>query len=292
MKSLLDTLKPELLDPSAQALIDVLQWWSMPELGIKDRFPVSVVGHGDPLLLLHGFDSSFLEYRRLAPLLSERFQLFIPDLFGFGFSPRPLNASYGPESVLTHLDALLERMPAQSVGVIGASMGGSVAVEMARRQPERIHSLLLLAPAGLTGRPMPVPPLLDRLGAWFLARPGVRKGLCRQAFADPDADVGAPEEQIASLHLQCPGWADALAAFARSGGFSGCGTPLPQQPLHVIWGANDRILRAPQKQAAAAILRDGVEEFDDCGHLPHIDQPRKVADRCLNWFQTTAHAAC
>ena len=108
MKSLLDTLKPELLDPSAQALIDVLQWWSMPELGIKDRFPVSVVGHGDPLLLLHGFDSSFLEYRRLAPLLSERFQLFIPDLFGFGFSPRPLKASYGPESVLTHLDALLE----------------------------------------------------------------------------------------------------------------------------------------------------------------------------------------
>ena len=291
MKSLLDTLRPELLDPSAQALVDDLQWWSMPELGVKDPFPVSVVGQGEPLLLLHGFDSSFLEYRRLAPLLSERFQLFIPDLFGFGFSPRPLDANYGPEAVLTHLDALLQRMPAQPVGVIGASMGGSVAVEMARRQPERIQALLLLAPAGLTGRPMPVPPLLDRLGAWFLARPGVRKGLCRQAFADPDADVGAPEEQIASLHLQCPGWADALAAFARSGGFSGCGTPLPQQPLHVIWGANDRILRAPQKQAAAAILNDDVEEFDACGHLPHIDQPQRVADRCLNWFQAIAAAA-
>ena len=52
-----------------------------------------MVGEGEPLLLLHGFDSSFLEYRRLAPLLSERFQLFI-DLFGFGFSPRPLSG-YG-----------------------------------------------------------------------------------------------------------------------------------------------------------------------------------------------------
>ena len=125
----------------------------MPELGVKDPFPVSVVGEGEPLLLLHGFDSSFLEYRRLAPLLSERFQLFIPDLFGFGFSPRPMEASYGPDAVLAHLDALLQRMPAQPVGVIGASMGGSVAVEMARRQPERIHALLLLAPAGLTGTP-------------------------------------------------------------------------------------------------------------------------------------------
>ena len=99
---------------------------------------------------------------------------------------------------------------------------------------------------------MPVPPLLDRFGAWFLGRPGVRRGLCRQAFADPDADVGAPEEQIASLHLQCPGWAEALAAFARSGGFAGCGVPLPSQSLHVIWGDNDRILRAPQKQALQA----------------------------------------
>ena len=291
MKTLLDQLRPALLDPQAQTLAAHVQWWNLPGLGLDDPFPVAVLGQGPPLLLLHGFDSSFLEYRRLAPLLRERFQLFIPDLFGFGFSPRPLEVTYGPDAVLTHLDALLQRMPAQPIGVIGASMGGSVAVEMARRQPKRIHALLLLAPAGLTGRPMPVPPLLDRLGAWFLARPGVRKGLCRQAFADPDADVGAPEEQIASLHLQCPGWAEALAAFARSGGFAGCGIPLPQQPLHVIWGANDRILRAPQKQAAAAILNEGVEEFDNCGHLPHIDQPQRVANRCLNWFQEAASAA-
>ena len=159
-------------------------------------------------------------------------------------------------------------------------MGGSVAVELARRHPERVASLLLLAPAGLTGRPMPVPPLLDRFGAWFLGRPGVRRGLCRQAFADPDADVGAPEEQIASLHLKCPGWAEALAAFARSGGFAGCGVPLPSQSLHVIWGDNDRILRAPQKHALQALLDQPVETFPSCGHLPHIDQPHKVAERC------------
>ena len=160
-------------------------------------------------------------------------------------------------------------------------MGGAVAVELARRQPDAIGALLLLAPAGLTGRPMPVPPLLDRLGAWFLGRPGVRRGLCRQAFADPDGQVGPPEEQIASLHLQCPGWAEALAAFARSGGFAGCGAPLPPQPLHVIWGADDRILRPPLKQAAETLLQHPAETFEACGHLPHIDQPQRVADRCL-----------
>ena len=90
------------------------------------------------------------------------------------------------------------------------------------------------------------------------------------------------EEQIASLHLQCPGWADALAAFARSGGFAGCGTPLPDQPLHVIWGDNDRILRAPLKEQALAILREPVETFEHCGHLPHLDNPQRVADRCVD----------
>jgi pimeloyl-ACP methyl ester carboxylesterase len=283
LKTLLDQLQPALLDPQAKLLAAQVQWWDLPGLGLDDPFPVAVLGQGPPLLLLHGFDSSFLEYRRLAPLLVDRFQLFIPDLFGFGFSPRPRGLAYGPESVLRHLDALLERLPSEaSLGLIGASMGGSVAVELARRHPQRVGPLVLLAPAGLTGRPMPVPPLLDRFGAWFLGRPGVRRGLCRQAFADPDADVGAPEEQIASLHLQCPGWAEALAAFARSGGFAGCGEPLPSQSLHVIWGAEDRILRAPQKQALQALLDQPVETFPCCGHLPHIDQPQRVAERCYS----------
>ena len=322
MTTLLEQLGPELLDPQARTLADAVQWWDLPGLGSSDPFPVAVLGQGPPLLLLHGFDSSFLEFRRIAPLLAPHVQLFIPDLFGFGFTPRPKGVAYGPESVLRHLDALLSRLKAkhgssgqegsgrassdqgsadqgcsdqgcsekgcsdqedseQTVAVVGASMGGAVAVELARRHPNRVGSLLLLAPAGLTGRPMPLPPLLDRLGVWFLSRPGVRRGLCKQAFADPAASVGPPEEQIASLHLQVPGWADALAAFARSGGFAGCGSPLPSQPLHVIWGAEDRILRPPLKQAVLDLLEQPVETFEACGHLPHLDHPQQVVDRAL-----------
>ena len=141
----------------------------------------------------------------------------------------------------------------------------------------RGHRLLLLAPAGLTGRPMPLPPLLDALGVRFLGLPGVRRSLCRTAFADPSASVGPAEEEIASLHLATPGWADSLRRFARSGGFAGCGEPLPSQPLEVLWGADDRILRAPQKKAALALLGDRVKELADCGHLPHLDQSNQVA---------------
>ncbi|MEB3349408.1 MAG: alpha/beta fold hydrolase [Cyanobacteriota bacterium] len=278
-----------LLDPQGRDLAAAVGWWSLP--GLDERWPVAVLGEGPPLLLLHGFDSSFLEFRRLAPLLAPHHRLIIPDLHGFGFSPRPAGAVQGPEPVLRHLEALLQRLESElpgPVGVIGASMGGSVAVELARRQPARVDRLLLLAPAGLTGRPMPLPPLLDGLGVRFLALPGVRRGLCRTAFADPDAAVGAAELQIASLHLQAPGWAMALARFARSGGFAGSGSPLPPQPLHVLWGACDRILRPAQKRAAEALLGARLELVPACGHLPHLDQPLLVADRWRRWPEVAA----
>ena len=283
---LISAASTDLLDPQGRSLAAAVQWWELG--GLPHRWPVAVLGEGPPLLLLHGFDSSFLEFRRLAPLLAPHHRLLIPDLYGFGFTPRPADGTYSPKGVLAHLEALLVALKAQTglggpLGLIGASMGGAVAVALARRQPDRIGRLLLLAPAGLTGRPMPLPPLLDRLGVRFLALPAVRRGLCRAAFANPDADVGSAELEIASLHLASPGWAPALARFARSGGFAGCGHPLPPQPLQVLWGTNDRILRPAQKRAALALIGERLQEVADCGHLPHIDQPQAVA-AC--WLQT------
>lgn len=285
-RALLEQAASTLLDPQGRYLAAAVQWWDLP--GLDGLWPLAVIGEGDPLMLLHGFDSSCLEFRRLAPLLASKHRLLIPDLFGFGFCPRPQGGDYSPDGVLRHLEAVLDAIPAQlglgkrvSVGVIGASMGGAVAVELARRQPDRIHRLLLLAPAGLTGRPMPIPPLLDRLGVAFLSLPNVRARLCRSAFADPDTAVGPAEVEISSLHLQVPGWGESLRQFARSGGFAGCGDPLPSQPLMALWGSNDRILRPPQKRAALALLGEQLRDLPACGHLPHIDQPQAVVNTWL-----------
>lgn len=278
-RALVEAAARELSDPQARELAGRVEWWELE--GRAGAWPVAVLGQGPPLLLLHGFDSCFLEFRRLAPLLAPHHQLWIPDLHGFGFTPRPADAEYSPAAVLAHLDDLLKtlrpRIGERPVGLIGASMGASAALELARRHPTWVDRLLLLAPAGLSGRPMPVPPPLDALGVWFLGRPAVRRGLCRAAFADPATGVGPAELEIASLPLACPGWALALARFSRSGGFAGSGHPLPPQPLQVLWGAEDRILRPPLKRAAQALLGERLRELPGCGHLPHLDQPQAVA---------------
>lgn len=273
-----------LQDPQARALAAQVQWWDLPawQSSAQLQWPVAVLGEGPPLLLLHGFDSSFLEFRRLAPLLCADHTLVIPDLYGFGFTPRPALGSYGPEGVLAHLEALLDLLPA-NVGVIGASMGGGVAMALARRRPERIHRLLLLAPAGLGGKPRPLPAFLATAGVRFLSVPWVRRGLCRSAFADPATSVGPAELEIASLHLQCPGWAESLARFAGSGGFAGCGEPLPPQPITVLWGDQDRVLGPTQRREASTLLGDAVLPVPHCGHLPHLDQPALVRH---HWCQS------
>ena len=138
-RQLLQQSDASLLDPQGRALAAAVQWWELP--GWPAAWPVAVLGQGPPLLLLHGFDSSHLEFRRLAPLLADQHQLLIPDLFGFGFQPRPSDASQGPEAVLSHLERLLAVLPERigahgRLGLIGASMGGAVAVALARRCPE------------------------------------------------------------------------------------------------------------------------------------------------------------
>ncbi len=280
--SLLAWAADSLQDPQARALAGQVKWWtlSVPGSPPEALWPVAISGQGPSVLLLHGFDSSFLEFRRLAPLLAEHATVVIPDLYGFGFTPRPQDGAYGPEGVMRHLEALLDRLPLP-VGVIGASMGGAVAMGLARRRPEAIDRLLLLAPAGLGGQPRPLPAPLARWGVRFLAFPWVRKGLCRGAFADPAASVGSPELEIASLHLRSPGWAESLARFAQSGGFAGCGSPLPPQPIRALWGDQDRVLGPAQRREAQDLLGDRVVPVARCGHLPHLDQPNLVRDHWL-----------
>ena len=91
MSDALRTAAEQLIDPQGRELAKAVRWLELdlPGLDPALRWPVAVLGEGQPVLLLHGFDSSLLEFRRLAPLLAGRYQLWIPDLFGFGFTPRP-----------------------------------------------------------------------------------------------------------------------------------------------------------------------------------------------------------
>ena len=279
-KAYIKTIKDKIIDKQAGNLFRDLKWIKLEGVSENklDLFPTVLTGEGKKILLLHGFDSCFLEYRRLTPFLKKNNKLIIPDLYGFGFCPRSSGNKYGFKYLIKHLNSVLDYFSEdQTIGIIGASMGGALALELARQNPKKIKKLLLLSPAGLAGKNPKIPWPLNHFGAYFLSQPFVRRGLCRQAFADPKKSVGPAEEEIASIHLKVPGWQASLAEFAAEGGVSNCGLPKPTQPLKIILGKHDRIIPKNEKEETNRIYKSNIQIAINSGHLPHLEEPELVA---------------
>ena len=285
-KAYINEIRDQIIDKQASRLFEDLKWIQLKDISSNksDLFPTVITGKGEKVILIHGFDSCFLEYRRLTPFLKKNNKLIIPDLYGFGFCPRSSGNKYGFKYLMKHLNSVLNYFAKnQSIGVIGASMGGALALELARQNPKKVKKLLLLSPAGLAGKNPKIPWPFNHLGAFFLSQPFIRKGLCRQAFADPTNSVGPAEEQIASIHLKVPGWQSSLADFAADGGVSDCGLPKPNQPLKIILGKYDRIIPNNEKEITNRNYYSNIEIATNSGHLPHLEEPKLVAEAWENF---------
>ena len=272
--SFFENSRRSLLDPLGLDISKDVNWIELNEKWNCSRFPVVLGGKGQPILLLHGFDSSFLEFRRVYPFLKNNFQVIIPDLLGFGFTPRFSTNQYSPSKIISHLIEIIDNLKiSKKLKIIGASMGGSVALKVADEIPDRIDKIMLFSPAGLFGESKNIPFPLNHLGASFLGLPQVRKSLCRQAFAYPEIFVGKMEEQIASIHIGCKGWKDSLASFAKSGGFAGTFKNIQNIPIKTVCGEKDRILGKKEIKKIQKIEELNFIGLQNCGHLPHIDLP-------------------
>ena len=147
-----ENAKLSLLDPLGLYLANDVKWIKLNQNWNSLEFPVVIGGKGQPLLLLHGFDSSFLEFRRIYKSLKRNFQVIVPDLLGFGFSPRCATYEYNSSKIISYLIDLLKILDiTENLKIIGASMGGSTALKLAFEIPDSIDKIFLLSPAGLFG---------------------------------------------------------------------------------------------------------------------------------------------
>jgi pimeloyl-ACP methyl ester carboxylesterase len=247
-------------------------------------------GQGQPpILLLHGFDSSVLEFRRLLPLLAAQTQAWAVDLLGFGFTERPDNLEISTLAIRQHLYHFWETTIQQPVILVGASMGGAAAIDFALTFPEIVNKLVLIDSAGYRSGPALGKALIHPLGHWatekFLRKPSVRQKISEKAYFDPRfASLDA--QQCAALHLDCPNWSKALISFTRSGGYRSVRSHLSQlRPLTLIlWGAADRILGTKDAECfRKAIPQSKLIWIPDCGHVPHLEKPDAIASAILEF---------
>jgi pimeloyl-ACP methyl ester carboxylesterase/putative sterol carrier protein len=117
------------------------------------RLTTVVVGRGRPVLLLHGLGATKISWIPLLGPLSETCRLIAPDLPGHGESDKPA-VNYSPRFFARVIRHLMDQLEVDRAVVVGNSLGGRIALELALRSPARVSAMALLCPAvpGLRAR--------------------------------------------------------------------------------------------------------------------------------------------
>lgn len=289
--SFLPELIQQLTEPTSIALAQSIERRAIATPLSEQEIATAYVHKGSggtPILLLHGFDSSVLEFRRLLPLLAAQNETWAVDLLGFGFTDRLAGLQFSPSAIKTHIYYFWKTLITQPAILVGASMGGAAAIDFTLTYPEAVKKLVLIDSAGFaSGSAMGkfMFPPLDYLAAEFLRNPRIRARISSTAYKNPSlASVDA--QLCAALHLQMPSWHQALIAFTKSGGYSSFRDKLAQinQQTLILWGEYDRILGiADANKFKQAIAHSQLIWIKDCGHIPHLEQPQITAQHILDF---------
>jgi pimeloyl-ACP methyl ester carboxylesterase len=245
-------------------------------------------GSGPPLVLIHGIGLRWQIFRPVIDRLAGDFEVIACDSPGFGQSPS-LDDAVAP-TIPSYADAFARFFAAEGLGrphVAGNSMGGAIALELARRGV--VATATAISPAGfwtpaerrfcqaslvsLARTPRAARPALEAL---IKTRVG-RTALLWQTFAHPTRLPA--QEAVATLRdaWAAPAFASALTAFDRYT-FT-AGEQLTGIPLTVLWGRQDRLLPYRLQAPRARALLPQARHFTlGAGHVPFYDDPPAVAE--------------
>jgi len=225
-------------------------------------------GTGAPLLYLHGANGA----GRTLPFmeaLAERYDVMVPEHPGFGGSDEPDWLDNIHDVAYFYLD-LLQSIDLRDVHLVGMSLGGWIALEIAVRSTERLKTLTLAGPAGIK-----VPGLAT--GDPYAWSP---EETMRQAFHDPkiaEAAIAAFPENVEADDT----FLKNRSTFAKLGWEPRLHDPHLKKwlhrvdvPTHIVWGADDKFISADYAQEFTKLIPGSdVTIIPDCGHLLHVEKP-------------------
>jgi len=232
---------------------------------------------GPPVVFIHGFGGDLHTWLlNQTEIAAHHYTTYAIDLPGHGASSKTLQVGSVAE-LARAVDSLVERLNLGCVHLVGHSLGCAVALVWARNRPERAMSLSLIAPFGLGGRAN------EAFVSAFVAAQKARdmQRCLALLFANPKMVTRAMIETVAQ-YKRLDGVTEALGKLV--------GMALKDEipvvpetwleslsiPVTVIYGAEDRILTAPELPSGIQVHR-----LSDAGHMPHVEQPARTNELVL-----------
>ena len=261
-----------------------------------------MAGQGPTVLLIHGMAGSSRTWRDVMPRLAEHFTVVAPDLLGHGESAKPLG-DYSLGAHASGLRDLLSALGIQKATLVGQSLGGGVAMQLAYQHPGVAERLVLVSSGGLgrdvsrllrlftlPGIEYVMPALfpaavrergdvvVDRLTRWGIRAPhlaemwrayaSLSEAENRRAFVKTLRAVVDPGGQTVSAK-------DRLYLTSAL-------------PTMIVWGDRDPIIPVRHAHDAHELMPGSrLEIFEDAGHFPHVEFPSRFTDVLEDFLATT-----
>jgi 4,5:9,10-diseco-3-hydroxy-5,9,17-trioxoandrosta-1(10),2-diene-4-oate hydrolase len=252
--------------------------------------PLNVIelGEGPPLVFVHGLSGSWPNWLEQLPVLAERHRVIALDLPGFGHSPMP-RQTITISSYARILDGLLEALAVDAAALVGNSMGGFVAAELAIACPQRVERLVLVSAAGISTyqhrdamRAVPWITRAERIVAGYTAWMASRSDTVVRRRGLRNATLG--------LVVRHPGWLPGPLAAEQ---LRGAGKPgfiqalranleypirerLPEIvcPTLIVWGDEDRVISVRDADVFEQLIPNSRKVvFSATGHMAMLERP-------------------
>jgi pimeloyl-ACP methyl ester carboxylesterase len=269
-------------------------------------------GRGTPVVFVHGLGSSgYMEWRRNLEATALRHRVYAPDLPGYGRTDKP-RVRYTIPYFARFIERYMEERGLRSAAVVGTSLGGRIALEVALEQPQLVRKLVLVNTLGL-GRPQV---RVTQMAYGLVSLPRVGEAVMRFTR---DALTWAPRKMIrrvagrysgVSVDLEqtlddrylddlremyaADGFHNAYLSTVRSlinpralfGGHHDVTRRLNELriPVQLIWGAADPLFPLAHAERAQSLIgQAALAVIDGAGHTPQTEQPEEF-NRVLHRF--------
>jgi pimeloyl-ACP methyl ester carboxylesterase len=236
-------------------------------------------GSGETVLMLHGSGpgvSALANWQHNIPTLAQRFHVLAPDIVGFGATERPHDIIYSLRTWTDHVWAFLDAHDIQKTAIVGNSLGGRIALQMATDRPDRITKMALM---GAPGVGMTLTDGLAALRAYEPSHDAMRD-LLRNYFA---VDAATITDELVKIRYQASITNGAYEAYRtmffdprHAGselGITANEVRAIATPTLLVHGREDKVVPVQVSVTMLGLLPNAdLHVFSRCGHWTQIER--------------------
>jgi len=248
--------------------------------GLKIRYLESGKGKKRHILFIHGLGSAADRWMKIPDTLSSDFHSVAIDLPGFGESDKPARIDYAIDQFRKFIISFLKEISIHNepTNLIGHSLGGYIASEIAIQNQNHVQQLVLIDSSGMLEKPTPI------LKEYYEAAINPTQDKVRKAFEKMVADPSRIPVQLVDGFIRRINMPNAKYAFESTlvnSATNQIGLDRLKQindiPTLILWGAHDKVIPIEHsKLFNDSIDTSRLEIIDDVGHAPFAEKPDQV----------------